>query len=74
MLQGRYFGDGRGGERENSYVLVGADANAQGGVRVEPTMWSPSRIEFTAPGGAGYGFVFVFVDGVRSTPLILNLR
>lgn len=74
VLQGRYFGDGRGGENEESYVLVGADIDGEGGVRVDPSTWTPSRIEFAAPGGAGYGFVYVVVKGVRSNGLPANLR
>lgn len=75
VLQGRYFGDGRSGapEGEGSYVLVGADANGEGGVRIEAETWSPARISLRVPTGAGYGYVFVMVDGVPSNGLPTNL-
>jgi len=41
---------------------------------VDPSSWTPSRIEFSVPDGAGYGFVYVVVDGVRSNGLPANLR
>lgn len=66
VLQGRYFGDGQDGAAENSYVIVGANINANGGMRVEPSLWSVSRIEFNVPEGAKSGFIYVVVDGVRS--------
>lgn len=72
-LQGRYFGDGMGGEADNSYVIVGADMEAKGGIQVETTVWTPTRIEFVAPDGVGYGWVFVVVGGVRSNGLPANL-
>ncbi|HEX7040868.1 MAG TPA: hypothetical protein VF202_12170 [Trueperaceae bacterium] len=73
VLQGRYFGDGFGGEADDSYVLVGANMNGEGGVQAEVTMWSPTRIEFVAPERAGSGFVFVVVGGVRSNGLPASL-
>ncbi len=73
VLQGRYFGDGQGGQAEDSYVLVGADIAGQGGLRVRATEWSASRIVFTAPSGAGRGYVFVVSRGVRSNGLPANL-
>ena len=73
VLQGRYFGDGQGGRPQGSYVLLGADINGDGGGRISPASWTPSRITLTVPEGAGYGFVFVVVDGVRSNGLPANL-
>lgn len=73
VLQGRYFGDGQGGRPQGSYVLLGADINGDGGGRISPASWTPSRITLTLPEGAGYGFVFVVVDGVRSNGLPANL-
>ena len=73
VLQGRYFGDGFGGTAENSYVIVGADMSGNGGVQPTVTSWTPTRIEFLAPEGAGSGFVFVYVAGVRSNGLPANL-
>jgi hypothetical protein len=73
VLQGRYFGDGHGGQAGNSYVLVGADMNGNGGIKVTPTVWTPDRIEFPEPTNAGYGWVFVIVHGVRSGGLPANL-
>ncbi|HKI58281.1 MAG TPA: hypothetical protein VKA00_03555 [Trueperaceae bacterium] len=73
VLQGRYFGDGQGGQASGSYVLVGADTNHTGGMKVTPTSWTPNRIEFPEPDNAGYGYVFVFVRGVPSNGLPANL-
>ena len=73
VLQGRYFGDGQGGLAENSYVVLGADSNAQGGVRISPNSWSPSKILLDVPTGAGHGFVFVVVDGVISNGVPANM-
>lgn len=73
LLQGRYFGDGRGGQSENSYVILGADVNGAGGVMVRPNVWSANRIEVGIPNGAGYGYVFVVVNGVRSNGLPASL-
>jgi opacity protein-like surface antigen len=72
-LQGRYFGDGFAGQSDNSFVIVGADIDGRGGARVEASSWDPSRIIFQAPQGAGFGFVFVVVDGVRSNGIPGNL-
>lgn len=73
VLQGRYFGDGFEGQSDSSYVLLGADVQGNGGVRVRAASWTPSRIEVGIPEGAGSGFVFVFVDGVRSNGLPTSL-
>lgn len=72
VLQGRYFGDGQGGEGD-SYVVLGADISGEGGGRIEPTSWSPSKITLNVPRGAGYGYVFVVVGGVQSNGLPANL-
>ena len=71
VLQGRYFGDGQAGNR--SYVVLGADINGDGGGRIKTTSWTPSRITLEVPRNVGYGFVFVFVDGVKSNGLPANL-
>ena len=71
VLQGRYFGDGQAGN--NSYVVLGADINGGGGGRIKTTSWTPSRITLDVPKNVGYGFVFVFVDGVKSNGLPANL-
>lgn len=73
VLQGRYFGDGFGGGADNSYVLVGANMNGEGGIQAEVTLWTPTRIEVIAPERAGSGFVFVVVGGVRSNGLPASL-
>jgi hypothetical protein len=70
VLQGRYFGGGG----EGSYVLVGANADGEGGTEVTATSWSPNRVAFTAPSGTGASFVFVVANGVRSNPMPANLR
>lgn len=72
-LQGRYFGDGQGGVAEDTYVILGSDINSNGGVRISPSSWTPSKITFTMPEGVGYGYVFVVVDGHRSNGLPANL-
>jgi hypothetical protein len=74
QLQGRYFGDGMGGASENSYVLLGADVNGDGGVAVRANSWSTTNIEASIPEGAGFGFVFVVVDGAKSNGLPLNVQ
>jgi hypothetical protein len=73
-LQGRYWGDGMNGSSEASYVLLGADVNGDGGVAVRANSWSTSRIEASIPANAGFGFVFVVVDGTKSNGLPLNVR
>ena len=74
ILQGRYLGDGRGGEADESYVILGADVRGNGGIRIKPGDWSPSRITLgRIPQGVGYGHVFVVVDGVRSNGIPANL-
>jgi len=72
VLQGRYFGDGQDGKGD-SYVILGADINGEGGGQLEVTDWSPSKITLHVPRNAGYGFVFVVVDGVKSNGLPANL-
>jgi hypothetical protein len=74
QLQGRYWGDGMNGASENSYVLMGADVNGDGGVAVRANSWSTTRIEATIPANAGFGFVFVVVDGTKSNGLPLNTK
>lgn len=74
VLQGRYFGDGQDGEASGSYVILGANYNGGGGVRAPVVSWSPSRIEVSVPEGVGYGYAFVFVDGIRSTGLPININ
>jgi hypothetical protein len=73
-LQGRYWGDGASGASEASYVLLGADVNGDGGVAVRANSWSTTRIEASVPANAGFGFVFVVVDGTKSNGLPLNVR
>lgn len=73
VLQGRYFGDGQGGKAGDSYVILGANIDAKGGVRISPTSWRPSRISFAMPAGVGYGYVFVVVNGNLSSGLPANL-
>lgn len=73
VLQGRYFGDGFGGMSDDSYVIVGADISGDEGMRVTPSSWSTTRIEFAIPEGAGSGFIYVVVDGVRSNGIPANL-
>ena len=70
VLNGRYFGSGG----ETSYVLVAADVSGEGGERITPSSWAPTRIAFTAPVGTGPGFVYVIVDGVSSNGLPVDLR
>ncbi len=72
VLQGRYFGDGKGGKAD-SYVVFGTDINGDGGGQLKAATWSPSKITLQAPPNAGYGFVFVVVDGVKSNGLPANL-
>lgn len=74
ILQGRYFGDGQGGENARSYVMFGANYSGAGGVRATVLSWSNNRIEVSAPSGAGYGYAFVFVEGLRSNGLPVNLN
>ena len=71
VLQGRYFGDGQAGS--NSYVVLGADISGNGGGRIKTTSWTPSKITLDVPKNVGYGFVFVYVDGVKSNGLPANL-
>ena len=73
ILQGRYFGDGAEGQADTSYVILGADVNGIGGVAVRGNTWSPSRITVGIPDGAGSGFAFVVVNGVRSNGLPISL-
>ena len=64
VLQGRYFGDGKEGKGD-SYVILGADINGEGGGQLKAASWNPSKITLQVPKNAGYGFVFVVVDGVK---------
>lgn len=73
VLQGRYFGNGTSEQDEDSYVIVGSDINGGSGYRVYANSWTPSRIELAVPEGAGFGYVFVVVNGVRSNGLPANL-
>lgn len=74
QLQGRYFGDGQGGQAEDSYVVIGAKSDCTGGVRVPADSWSSNRIAFTDPGGVGYGFVCVVSAGTVSNGMPLDLN
>jgi biotin transporter BioY len=74
VLQGRYLGDGQGGEASGSYVLLGANYNGSGGVRAPVLSWTTNRIEVSVPSGAGYGYGFVFVDRLRSNGLPVDLN
>jgi hypothetical protein len=74
VLQGRYFGDGAGGEDSGSYVILGAGYNGSGGVRAPVVSWTANRIEVSVPDGAGYGYGFVFVDRIRSNGLPVDLN
>lgn len=73
VLQGRYFGDGQNGESSGSFVILGATYGGGGGHRAEVVSWGSNRVEVVAPEGAGYGYAFVFVDGMRSNGLPVNL-
>lgn len=73
-LQGRYFGDGKNFQSQNSYVILGADVNGKGGVQVTPTAWSTSKISVQIPANAGAGFVFVVIDGTKSNGLPANIQ
>lgn len=73
LLQGRYFGDGQAGKAANSYVILGADMNAHGGVHAKAKTWSNSRITVGIPKGAPSGYVFVVVRGVLSNGIPANL-
>ncbi|MBA2667498.1 MAG: hypothetical protein H0U69_10745 [Trueperaceae bacterium] len=70
VLQGRYFGGGG----EGSYVIAGANSDGQNGERVSVDLWSPTRIEFTAPSDTNGTFVFVVVDDIPSNGMPANLR
>ncbi|MEZ4631442.1 MAG: hypothetical protein R2880_12175 [Deinococcales bacterium] len=72
-LQGRYFGDGQGGLNGGSYVIVGADIYGNGGIRVAPSTWTASKLTLPIPSGAGRGYAFVVVKGVKSNGLPANL-
>lgn len=73
VLQGHYFSFPRAAAEE-SYVLLGADANGNGGVRADVLSWSANRIEVAIPAEAGYGYAYVVVAGVRSTGLPVDLN
>jgi hypothetical protein len=74
VIQGRYFGSGTGGAEAGNYVLAGADAQGQGGFMLEADTWTPTRITAAIPQGTDLRFVFVVVDGQRSTGLSVNQR
>jgi hypothetical protein len=69
LIQGRYLTDGFSGDDPSSYVIVGADISGAGGLRLIPETWTDSFIAFSAPEGAGSGFVYVVVRGQRSNGL-----
>ncbi len=69
VLQGRYFGGGGG----DSYILISASVDGQGGTMVEAAEWSPTRIVFEAPPQSGGAFVIVVADGRPSNPMPANL-
>ncbi len=73
LIQGRYFGDGMNGQAEDSYVLLGADVNGNGGIAVRADSWSGNKIMVSVPEGAGSGYVFVYVRGNRSNGLPTTL-
>jgi hypothetical protein len=73
VLQGRYFGDGQGGQAEDSYVVIGARSDCSGGVQVEADTWTANRITVTDPGGVGYGFVCVVSKNTVSNPAMLDI-
>ena len=74
VLQGRYFGDGQRGAGVDSYVVLGADIDGKGGVRIAPDVWSPSKIIINkVPLEAGYGYAYVVVNGATSNALPANL-
>lgn len=73
-LDGRYFGDGQGGEAEDSHVVIGAGFDCTGGVEVPADSWTSRRITFRDPGGVGSGFVCVVVNGISSNALPLDLN
>ncbi len=73
VLQGRYFGDGQNGNASDSYVIAGANMNGDGGMKITPNAWTPTRIEFSVPEGAGSGFIFVVVAGIKSNGVPANL-
>ena len=73
VLQGRYFGDGQKGGSSDSYVVLGADINGKGGERVVPDVWSPSKVVINNIPDAGYGYIFVVVNGTASNSLPANL-
>jgi len=70
VLQGRYLtGAGDAGDR----VVVGANAECEGGTEVAPSTWTTSRVVFPAAAAPGSGFVCVVVNGVASNALPLDL-
>ena len=72
LVQGRYYGDGQ--NFQDSYVILGADVNGNGGVRVIPTAWSTTMLTVPIPENAGAGFVFVVIDGIKSNGLPANIQ
>ncbi len=73
VLQGRYFGDGRTGGDSVNYVVIGANAEGNGGQHAQVVEWTPTRIVFVAPETGGSGWVFVVAGGVRSNGLPVNI-
>lgn len=73
-IQGRYFGSGAGGHEAGNYLVAGATAQGEGGFILSPTSWTSTHISAPLPTGVNPGFVFVFVDGHRSTGLPVNQR
>jgi len=73
VLQGRYFGDGRTGGDAANYVIVGSNAEGNGGQKATILDWSPTRITFVAPETGGNGWVFVYAGGIKSNGLPTNL-
>ena len=73
LIQGRYFGDGMNGQAEDSYILLGADVNGNGGIAVRADSWSSNKIMVSVPEGAGSGYVFVYVRGNRSNGIPTTL-
>lgn len=69
VLQGRYFGDGRTGGEDVNYVLIGANAQGEGGQKAQVLDWTPTRITVSRPQTGGHGWVFVVAGGVTSNGL-----
>ena len=72
FIQGRYLGSGQGSIEAGNYVLIGANALAEGGMVYPAVSWTNSRIEVPVPAAQNLGHVFVYVDGVPSNGLPVN--